>query len=57
MTSIRKTKKALKREIRRIGIAWEMAGFCTWFSGDIGSPVINRDDMTMTDNFTPHFKL
>lgn len=41
----------------RIGIQWEMAEFDTWFSGDIGSPVINRQDMTMTDNFIPHFEL
>lgn len=40
----------------RIGIAWEKAEFCTWFSGDIGNPIIKRD-MTMTDNFIPHFKL
>lgn len=41
----------------RIGVKWEMVNFNTWFSGDIGSPVINRKDMTMTDNFIPHFKL
>lgn len=41
----------------RIGVKWEMADFNTWFSGDIGSPVINRHDMTMTDNFIPHFGL
>lgn len=39
----------------RIGIDWEV-GFVTWFSGDIGSPVINRNDMSMTDNFISHLE-
>lgn len=37
----------------RIGIDWEVE-FATWFSGDIGSPVVNRNEYTMTDNFISH---
>ena len=37
----------------RIGIDWK-SGFATWFSGDIGSPVVNRNEYTVTDNFISH---
>lgn len=39
----------------RIGIDWEV-GFVTWFSGDIGNPIINREDMSITDNFISHLE-
>lgn len=40
----------------RIGIDWE-SGFATWFSGDIGSPVVNRNEYTVTDNFISHLDI
>ena len=39
----------------RIGIDWK-SGFATWFSGDIGSPVVNRNEYTVTDNFISHLE-
>lgn len=39
----------------RIGIDWEV-GFVAWFSGDIGSPIINYEDMSMTNNFISHLE-
>ena len=39
----------------RIGIDWEV-GFVTWFSGNMGETVINRNDMSMTANFISHLE-